>query len=104
LSGKLAQTAKIGQGPDAAAFDPKYDVAFSSNGADGTLSVVARQANGTYETVQTLDTQRGARTMALDAKTHKIYLITAEFEAPAAGQRRGRMKPNSAVILVVGPK
>lgn len=102
-AGKLAQTAKIGDGPDAAGFDPSFDVALSSNGQDGTLSVVARKPNGSYDTVQTLATQRGARTMAVDPKTHMIYLITAEFDAPAAGSRRGRMKPNSAVILVVGP-
>jgi hypothetical protein len=41
--------------------------------------------------------------MALDPTTHKIYLITAEFDAPESGSRRGRMKPNSGVILVVGP-
>ncbi|MDR3688487.1 MAG: YncE family protein [Fimbriimonas sp.] len=102
-AGKLAQTAKIGDGPDAAGFDPAFDVAFSSNGGDGTLSVVARKSNGAYETVQNLPTQKSARTMALDAKSHRIYLIGAEFQAPAPGSRRGQMKPNSAVIIVVGP-
>ena len=103
-AGKLAQTAKIGDGPDAAAYDRTYGVAVSSNGGDGTLSVVARQANGTFETVQTVTTQKGARTMALDEKTHKIYLISAEFSAASAGSRRPTMKPNTAVIIVVGPK
>jgi len=46
---------------------------------------------------------RSARTMALDPRSHCLYLIAAEFTAPAAGERRGRMKPGSAVILVVGP-
>ncbi len=103
-AGKLMQTAKIGDGPDAAEFDASYDLAMSSNGGSGTLSVVARKANGQYETVQTLNTQKGARTMTLDTKTHKIYLISAEFGAPAPGSRYPSVKPNSAFILVVGPK
>lgn len=102
-AGKLAQTAKIGDGPDAAAYDSTYGVALSSNGGDGSVSVVARKADGKFETIQTVPTQKGARTMALDEKTHKIYLISAEFGAPAAGSRRPSMKPGSAVIIVVGP-
>ena len=52
--------------------------------------------------VQTLETQRGSRTMTLDPKTHRIYLAAAKFEAPAEGQRRGRMVPGSFKILVYG--
>jgi hypothetical protein len=52
--------------------------------------------------VQTLKTEKGARTMALDPKTHKIYLPSAKFEEPAAGQRRGKMVPGSFKILVYG--
>ena len=104
VAGKLAQTAKIGDGPDAAAFDSTLDVALSSNGGDGTLSIVARKGDGTFETVQTVPTQKGARTMALDSKTHKIYLISAEFGAPAPGTRWPSVKPGTSVIIVVGPR
>jgi YVTN family beta-propeller protein len=101
-SGKLIGTVKIGNGPDAAAYDPKLDLAFSSNGQDGTVTVVGKTASG-FGPIQEVETMRSARTMALDPRTHCLYLIAAEFSAPAAGERRGRMKPGSAVILVVGP-
>ena len=104
VSGKLIQTATIGDGPDAAAYDPSLNLALSSNGGDGTMSVVARKADGKFETIQTLPTHKGARTMVLDEKSHRVYLISAEFEAPVAGSRRPAMKPNSAFILVVGLK
>ena len=102
-AGKLLQTVKIGDGPDAAAFDSTYGVALSSNGGDGTLSVVAKGNDGSYQTVQTVTTQKGARTMALDPKSHLIYLIAAEFGQAAPGARRAPMKPNSAFLIVVGP-
>jgi DNA-binding beta-propeller fold protein YncE len=102
---KVVATPKIGQGPDAAGFDPALGLAFSSNG-DGTLSIV-KQAGGTYETVDTLTTERGARTMALDQKTHKIFLLAAEFgptPPPKEGQKKGRppVIPDSFHVLVVG--
>ena len=101
-SGKLIGTAKIGNGPDAAAYDPKLELAFSSNGQDGTVTVVGKTASG-FGPILEVETMRSARTMALDPRSHCLYLIAAEFTAPAAGERRGRMKPGSAVILVVGP-
>ncbi len=102
-SKKLVGTAVIGDGPDAACYDSKMDVAFASNGQDGTLSVVGK-VNGKYKSVQTLTTQKSARTMILDPVTHLIYLIAADYVPAAPGQRWGRPKPGSAVILVVGPK
>jgi DNA-binding beta-propeller fold protein YncE len=103
---KVIATPKIGQGPDAAGFDPGLGLAFSSNGASGTLSIV-KQVNGKYETVDTLNTERGARTMALDPKTHKIFLLAAEYgpaPAPKEGQKRTRppVIPDSFHVLVVG--
>jgi hypothetical protein len=52
--------------------------------------------------VENVPTKRSARTMALDQKTHNIFLAAADFEPPAPGERRGRMKPGSFVILVIG--
>ncbi|HYW45659.1 MAG TPA: YncE family protein [Bryobacteraceae bacterium] len=102
---KMVGTAKIGQGPDAAGFDPGLGLAFSSNG-DGTLSIV-KEVSGKYETVDTVTTERGARTMALDPQSHKIFLLAAEYgPAPAAkeGQKKGRapVLPDSFHVLVVG--
>lgn len=103
-TGKVKATAKIGSGPDAAAWDSGRDLTFSSNGADGTITVVGAKEDGTYTVLQTVETQKSARTMAFDRKGNRIYLIAAEFDAPAAGQRRGKMKAGSAVIIVVGEK
>ena len=102
---KVIATAKIGQGPDAAGYDAALGLAFSSNG-DGTLSIV-KLVNGKYETVDTVTTERGARTMTLDPQTHKIFLLAAEYgpaPAPKEGQKKGRapVLPDSFHVLVVG--
>ena len=91
---KVIATPKIGPGPDAAGFDSGTGLAFSSNG-DGTLSIV-KPVNGKYETVDTVTTERGARTMTVDEKTHKIFLLAAEYgpaPAPKDGQKGPRPGP-----------
>jgi DNA-binding beta-propeller fold protein YncE len=102
---KVVATPKIGQGPDAAGFDPGTGLAFSSNGQDGTLSIV-KEVNGKYETVDTVTTERSARTMAVDTKTHKIFLLAAEAgpPAPAKDGKKGRptVLPDTFHVLVVG--
>lgn len=77
-SGKVVATPAIGQGVDANGFDPGTKFAFASNG-DGTLTVVREESSTKYEVVENVATQRGARTMALDPKTHEVFLVTAEF-------------------------
>jgi DNA-binding beta-propeller fold protein YncE len=100
-NGRVLETLSIGKGTDAAAFDPGAGLAFSSNG-EGTLTVVERQGDK-YRVAANVKTQAGARTMALDPKTHNVYLVTARFKPPAAGKKgRGQMEPGSFVILVVG--
>jgi hypothetical protein len=81
-TGELISTLPIGDGPDAAAFDPETRLAFSSNG-DGTLTVIAEHGAG-YAVVQNLRTEVGARTMTLDMKNHGIYLSTAKLGPPPA--------------------
>jgi DNA-binding beta-propeller fold protein YncE len=106
ISGKVLATPAIGDSPDAAGFDPKNKVAFSSNGGDATLSVV--NTSGTkYPTVQTLKTAKGARTMSFDPSTGRVYIVTAEFgPAPAATAAtphpRPSVLPGSFTVLVVG--
>jgi DNA-binding beta-propeller fold protein YncE len=104
---KVVATPAIGAGPDAAAYDPGLGLAFSSNG-DGTLTIV-KLVNGRYEPVETVQTERGARTMTVDDKTHKVYLLAAEYgpmpEAPKEGQKKGGRAPvipDSFHVLVVG--
>jgi YVTN family beta-propeller protein len=105
-SGKVVAELPIGAGPDAAAFDPDTNLAFSSNG-EGTLTVVHQDSADKYSVVENVPTQRGARTMALDPKTHNIFLAAAQYgPAPAATTERPNprppMLPNSFVILVFG--
>ncbi len=104
-TGKVTATVPIGGGVDGIAFDPESGVVFSSNG-EGTLTVVRESSSGRFET-ETVQTQRGARTMALDEKSHRIYLPTADL-APAAASESGgpRQRPavikDSFTILIVG--
>jgi len=105
-SGKVIATPAIGQGVDANGFDPGTGLAFSSQG-DGTLTVVHEDSPDKFTVVDNAQTQRGARTMALDTKTHKVFLVTAEFgpaPAPTADQPRPRppMVPGTFTLLVFG--
>lgn len=101
-NGKVVDHVAIGQGVDAASFDPGSQLAFASCG-DGTVTIAHEDNPDHLSVVQTLTTEKGAKTMTLDTKTHKIYLGSAKFEAPAAGQRRGRIVPGSFKVLVYGP-
>ena len=75
----------------------------SSNGGDGTLTIVKEKNPTTFEVEQTLTTMVSAKTMALDEKTGHLYLIAAEFgPAPAGGRGRGPLMPDSFSILVAG--
>ena len=100
-TGKVIATPAIGQGVDANRFDPETNYAFASNG-EGTLTVVHEDSSDKFTVVDNVPTKPSARTMALDLKTHDIFLSAADFEPPAPGERRGKMKPGSFVILVVG--
>ena len=106
-TGKVVATPAIGRGPDAAAFDSEEELAFSSNGGDATLTIVSENSKfDQYSIVQTLTTEPGARTMAIDQSTHRIYLVTAQV-APGnggfgGGRRRRSFVPGSFVLLVVG--
>jgi YVTN family beta-propeller protein len=98
-SGKVVAKLPIGDGADGAAYDPGTGNAFSSNGADGTLTVV-KKVNGKYEVAETGKTAKGARTITVDPKTHKLYLPTAEFVAPT-GSGRPAVKPGTFKVLVM---
>jgi DNA-binding beta-propeller fold protein YncE len=100
-SGTILGTPAIGKGTDAAAFDQEAGLAFSSNGS-GTLTIIEEKPADMYKVLATVPTQDGARTMALDTKTHNVLLVTARFKPAAPGERRGAMVPDSFVLLVVG--
>jgi YVTN family beta-propeller protein len=104
-TGKVLATAAIGKGPDGAGWDAKHKLAFASCG-EGVLSVIDAAAPG-YPTLQTLPTQRGARTMTYDSASGRLYLPTAEFgpapaPTPEIPRPRPPIVPGSFTILVVG--
>jgi YVTN family beta-propeller protein len=105
-NGKVITTLPIGERTDGAAFDASKKCAYSSNG-EGTITVIKEIDENTFKVVETVVTQKGARTIALDSKTHKLYVPTAEYgERPKATEEnpnpRPKIKPNSFVVLVVG--
>lgn len=109
LSGKEIARVVIGRGSDGAVFDPELGLAFSSNGIDGTLTVIHQDSPDEYRVVATVTTQVSARSMALDPASHKIYLAAAQFGPPPAvkeDQPRApaTVVPDSFLILVAQPK
>ena len=100
-NGKALASVPIGEGVDANAFDPGTKLAFASCG-DGTTTIARESGPDKLTVVQVLTTERGARTMTIDPATHKIYLATAKMEAPAEGERHGKIIPGTFKILVYG--
>ena len=105
-SGKQVARVKVGEGPDAAAYDAKRGLVFSSNG-EGTLTVVRQESADRYTVQSTIPTQRGARTMALDEAKGKVYVVTADLgppPAPTAEQPHPRPVPipDTFTVLVIG--
>ncbi|MGA7340014.1 MAG: YncE family protein [Terracidiphilus sp.] len=105
LDGKLLANPSIGEGPDAARWSAKYQLTFASSG-DGILSVVDAGAPG-YPTIESLPTQRGARTMAYDPVTDRVYVVTAEFgprpeATPQNPRPRPATVPGSYTVIVIG--
>jgi DNA-binding beta-propeller fold protein YncE len=105
--GRAVAKVPIGKGVDAVVFDPDSNLVFSSNG-DGTLTVIHEDSPDAFRLVQSLATKEGARTMALDPKTHAIFLPTARFgppPPPTAENPRSRrpIVPGSFEILVAAP-
>jgi YVTN family beta-propeller protein len=93
-NGKLVATVPIGAGVDAVAYDPETKLIFCSNG-DGTTTIIKQETADKYAVAQTLATQIRAKTLALDTKTHKIYLSVAQFEP---GTRKAL--PNTFKLLI----
>ena len=108
LNGKVIKTIPIGEGCDGVAFNPKTKLAFCSDG-DGTITVVKESKEGRFSVLETVKTQKGARTIALDKTTNRLYLATASFgDKPAPTTEnphpRSSIIPNTFVVLVVDAK
>jgi len=105
-NGKLITTVPIGEGVDGAAFDPETSLAFASCG-EGVLTVVQEDSPNKFSVAENVATQEGARTLALDPKTHQIFAVTAKFGPPPAPTTeqphpRHTILPDSFVVLVLG--
>ncbi len=100
-NGKVVDKVPIGEGVDANAFDSKTQFAFASC-REGTVTVAHEDSPEKLTVVQTLKTERGARTMALDPKTHNIYLPSAKYETPVEAKQRPKMVAGSFKVLVYG--
>jgi DNA-binding beta-propeller fold protein YncE len=100
-SGRVVATPAIGRDPDGAAFDPARQRIYTSN-KEGTLSVLQEVSPDRYETLQTVTTEPGARTLALDEKSGRIFMPTARTGAAPAGGGTAPILPQSFVVLVAG--
>ena len=107
--GKILETLPIGSGTDGAVFNPKTMEAFSSQG-DGTLTIIKENSPTSFAVEQNVQTPPYAKTLTLDTKTNRIFLITDEFgppppaapAAPGGRPARGPAVPGSFSIVVVG--
>ena len=101
-TGKVIATLPIGQGVDATRFDPGTEDAFASNG-DGTLTVIHEESPDKFNVVEDVPTERGARTMALDPKTHEVFLVTADVTRipnPPPHTRPFKVTPGTFHVLI----
>lgn len=98
-NGKVVASPAIGEGCDATAFDAENGLAFASAG-DGTITVIKEDGRDRFSVAQTVTTQKAARTMAIDSKTHQLFTVTANV-----GPRPERkVEPDSFVVLMIGTK
>ena len=99
-TGKIVATPPTGQGVDGADYDPATHLVFSPNGGDGTLTVIREVTASKFEVIDTVQTQKGARTMVLDPRTHNVYLVTADFGPPIPPATRPSILPGTVRLLV----
>src|SRR6202045_1873233 len=105
-SGKVLATPPIGEGVDATAFDDGTGLAFASCGGDGVLTVVKQESPDKFSVAENVPTQAGARTLAIDSKTHRVFVVTAKFGPPPAATAdnphpRRSILPDTFVVLVL---
>jgi DNA-binding beta-propeller fold protein YncE len=110
-TGKVVATVPVGNGVDAAAFDPGTQLAFAPNGGDGTVTIIHEDSPDKFTVVGTAESRVRGRTLALDPKTHRIYVSFAKFGPVPAdssarvgrGRSRAPMIPNSFAVVVLEP-
>lgn len=100
-TGKVSQILPIGDDCDAVAYDPETGYVFASNG-EGTVTIVRKDDSGKYRVVQTVSTLPGSKTIALDLKSHRVYLPSAKFTGDPTRSPRPPVIPGSIAVLVIG--
>jgi YVTN family beta-propeller protein len=101
-NGKVVDKLPIGNGCDGVAFDAATKTIYTSNG-EGTVTVIQEESATKFTVIENIATKKGARTIALDKKSHLLYLPTAEFETAEPNQKgRPKMKPGTFQVLVMG--
>jgi DNA-binding beta-propeller fold protein YncE len=104
-SGKVLATEPIGSHVDATRFDPGTQYAFASNGSSPDLTIVHEDSRDRFHVIDNVPTEMGARTMALDPKSHEVFLVTAQTERiqnPPPGTRPFRVIPGTFHLLIYG--
>ena len=108
MTGKVISTLKIGEGVDGVSFDPGLNRVYTSNG-EGTMTVVQEKDANTFVVLENVRTQKVARTITVNTKTHRLYLPTAEYGAAPAPTTdnphpRAGIKPGTFTVLEIGLK
>jgi DNA-binding beta-propeller fold protein YncE len=98
-SGKVIAALRTGAGTDGAGFDPETMNAFAPAGGAGTLTIIHEDSPNSFKVLEEIDTQSGARTMAVDMKTHNVLTVTARH---GHGATHNMVLPDTFVVLVVG--
>jgi len=101
-TGKVITNLPTGEKTDGAAFDPELKMAYSSNG-EGTLTIVKEVDKDSFKVMDNLQTQKGAKTITVNKKTHHVYLPTASFDTPKAGEKP-KVVPGTFIILDIVPQ
>ncbi|MEO6229479.1 MAG: YncE family protein [Ferruginibacter sp.] len=100
-NGAIVDKITIGDGCDGVAFDASTKNIYTANGADATLTVIKEVAADKYQVLENIETKKGARTITLDAASHKLYLPTADMLPMEPGQKgRPKLKPGTFQVLV----
>jgi DNA-binding beta-propeller fold protein YncE len=101
-NGKVTDAVPIGAGCDGATYDPETGYIFCANGGDGTLSVIKETSSAKFEVADTITTQPGARTIAIDPMTHDILLPVGQFGPAGGAAPKSGSASDSFAVLVVG--
>jgi len=100
-NGRAIGSVPIGTGPDDSAYDPETGLIYISNG-DGTVSIIQQDSPDKYRLLETVATAPGARNMALDLKTKRIFLPLSDRGPPSPTSPRGAFMPGTFRVLVFG--